>query len=52
MIKYTVTWKETWSTDDTTLFDLEEAKNWARMKKAMGYEEVKLEKVEFTEIEF
>jgi hypothetical protein len=31
---------------------LEEAIKWAKMKKGMNYKEVKLEKMEITEIDF
>ena len=52
MTTYKVTWKEMWTTDEMTFTDVEEAKKWATMKKAMNYKEVKLLKVETTEIEF
>ena len=49
---YKVSWKETWSYDEQTFTDLEKAIELAKMKKAMNYKEVKLEKVETVEIEF
>ena len=52
MTTYKVTWKEMWTADEMTFIDFEEAKKWAMMKKAMNYKEVKLLKVETTEMEF
>ena len=52
MTTYKVTWKEMWTTDEITFTDMEEAKKWAVMKRAMNYKEVKLLKVETNEIEF
>ena len=52
MITYKVTWKEMWTPDEMTFTDMEEAKKWAVMKRAMNYKEVKLLKVETNEIEF
>jgi hypothetical protein len=49
---YNVTWKEMWSKDEAVFATEEEAKTFARMKKAMGYKEVALMKVEKTEMEF
>jgi hypothetical protein len=49
---YKVTWKETWATEEMTFTEVEEAKRWAMMKKAMNYKEVKMFKVETTEMEF
>ena len=51
-ITYKVIWKEMWSKDEATFDTEEEAKNFARMKKAMNYKEVALKKVETTEMEF
>ena len=52
MTTYKVTWKEMWTTEEMTFTDVEEAKKWAMMKKAMNYKEVKLVKVETTEMKF
>lgn len=52
MIKYVVSWNERWIRDSVTFTDLEEAIKWAKMKKNMNYKEVKLEKMEITEIDF
>lgn len=52
MTTYKVTWKEMWTTEEMTFTDVEDAKKWAKMKKAMNYKEVKLVKVETTEMEF
>lgn len=52
MTTYKVIWKEMWTADEMTFTDMEEAKKWAMMKKAMNYKEVKLLKVETNEIEF
>jgi hypothetical protein len=52
MTTYKVTWKEMWTAEEMTFTDVEEAKKWAKMKKAMNYKEVKLVKVETTEMEF
>jgi hypothetical protein len=52
MIKYRVTWKGTWAREEETFTDIEKAKEWVIMKRQMGYQEVKMEKVEITEIEF
>jgi hypothetical protein len=52
MTKYRVTWKEMWAREEETFTEIEKAKEWATMKKQLGYQEVKLEKVEITEIEF
>lgn len=52
MITYKVTWKEMWTPDEMTFTNMEEAKKWAVMKRAMNYKEVKLLKVETNEIEF
>jgi hypothetical protein len=52
MTTYKVTWKEMWTTEEMTFTNVEEAKKWAMMKRAMNYKEVKLVKVETTEMEF
>ena len=52
MTTYKVTWKERWSIEDATFTNLEEAKKWAEMMRAMNYKEVRLYKVESTEIDF
>ena len=52
MVKYEVSWKTTWARDRYELATLEEAIEYAKMKKGLGYKEVKLNKVEYTEIEF
>ena len=52
MTTYKVTWKEMWTNEEMTFTCEEEAKKWATMKRAMNYKEVKLVKVETTEIEF
>jgi hypothetical protein len=52
MTTYRVTWKEMWTTDETTFDNEAEAVKWAAMIKAMNYKEVKVFKVETTEIEF
>lgn len=52
MTTYKVTWKEMCATEEMTFTDAEEAKRWATMKKSMNYKEVKLIKVETTEMEF
>jgi len=52
MTTYKVTWKEMWATEEMTFINAEEAEKWARMKKAMNYKEVKIFKVETTEIKF
>jgi hypothetical protein len=52
MTTYRVTWKEMWARNEETFKDIEKAKEYAKMKKSMNYNEVKLEKVETTEIEF
>jgi hypothetical protein len=49
---YKVTWKETWTTEEMTFTEAEEAKRWAMMKKAMNYKEVKMFKIETIEMEF
>lgn len=52
MTTYKVTWEEMWSLDEMEFTNIEEAKNWAKMKKAMNYKNVKLMKVKTEEIEF
>ena len=52
MTTYKVTWKEMWTTEEMTFDNEAEAKRWATMKKAMSYKEVKIFKVETTEIKF
>jgi hypothetical protein len=52
MTTYRVTWKEMWAREEETFTNLEKAKEYAKIKKSMNYKEVKLEKVETTEIEF
>jgi hypothetical protein len=51
MTTYTVTWKDGF-TDKATFDTLEEAVKWAKMMRAMNYKEVKLLKVETTEMDF
>jgi hypothetical protein len=41
-----------WTAEEMTFTDLNEAKAWAVMERAMGYKEVKLLKVETEEMEF
>lgn len=52
MTTYKVIWKDLWTADEMTFTDLEEAKKRAVMMRAMHYKEVKLVKVETTEMEF
>lgn len=50
-VRYEVSWKETFARNDREFTGLEEAKEFARMKKGFGYTEVVLKKVEKEEIE-
>ena len=52
MTTYKVTWKEMWTIEEMIFTNVEEAKEWATMKKAMYYKEVKMFKVETTEMDF
>jgi hypothetical protein len=49
---YKVTWIEMWATEEMAFDNEAEAKRWAMMKKAMNYKEVKMFRVETTEMEF
>ena len=51
-ITYKTTWREMWSKEEATYTTIEEAVKMAKMKKGMGYKDVKVVKVEETEIEF
>jgi hypothetical protein len=51
-IKYIVTWKEDLRTDLIEFDNYNEAIKFAKMKKDRKYDDVKMEKVEYTEIEF
>ena len=50
-IKYTVTWEEDLSRDLIEFDSYDEAIRFAKMKKDRKYNNVKMEKVEYTEIE-
>jgi hypothetical protein len=51
-IRYEVSWKETFAKNRTEFAELEKAREFANIKKGMGYKEVTLKKVEKEEIEF
>lgn len=52
MTEYRVTWGGMWERETRTFTEYEKAVEWARMKKAMNYKNVKLEKLEIEELEF
>lgn len=50
--EYRVIWKETWADANRTFKTLEEAIKYANDRKALYYKNVRIEKLEITEIDF